>query len=119
MWEPITDFAGSVGMKEAAQIYGTKVQTFLFVSGVASYLAVGVWVGAPHHIPLVLKDLDPAIFLAQLPQLSDPLLNHLRNGTLLHEGQGEVRVRMETHHSAETTPRMVSTRALMFAFVWC
>ena len=77
------------------------------------YLAVGVWVGATHGIPLVLKDLDPAVVSAQLSQLLHPLLDHLDDGALFHQGQCQVRVRMEAHHSA-ATPKMVNSGVVIW-----
>ena len=64
------------------------------------HLAVWMWVGASHDIALVLEDLHPLVFLPQLLQLLGPGSYDSKYLLLLHEWEGEVRVWVETHHTA-------------------
>ena len=64
-----------------------------------------VWIGASHDVAFVLKDLHPAILLPQLLQLLRPGSYHSKDLLLLHQRQGEVRVRVEAHHAAGALSR--------------
>ena len=63
------------------------------------HLTVGVGVGTAHHFPLVLKHLHPLVCLPQFCDLIGPFVNHSAYLSQFHEGQGQVRARMKTHHT--------------------
>ena len=64
-----------------------------------SHLAVWVWVGAAHDVAFVLKHLHPAVGGAQVHDLMGPLVHHLPHLLHRHQREGDIRTRMEAHHS--------------------
>lgn len=64
-----------------------------------SHLAVWVWVGAAHDVAFVLKHLHPAVGGPQVRDLMGPLVHHLPHLLHRHQREGDIRTRMEAHHS--------------------
>ena len=64
-----------------------------------SHLAVWVWVGAAHDVAFVFKHLHPAVGGPQVGNLMGPLVYHLPHLHHCHQREGDIRTRMEAHHS--------------------
>lgn len=58
-----------------------------------------VWIGAAHDVAFVLKYLDPLVRLAQLVQLLHPRVNYYDDVIDSHKWEGQIGVRVETHHT--------------------
>ena len=72
-----------------------------------------MWVGASHHVALVLKDLHPPVLVSQLPQLFSPGSYDTNNLLLFHEREGEIRVWMETHHTTGPLSRSYTQKRVI------
>ena len=57
-------------------------------------------VGTTHDLALVLKYLHPSLCLPEVFNLPRPLIHNLANLLHHHQGKGDVRSRMEAHHTA-------------------
>ena len=83
---------------------------------VLRHLTVGVGVRTSHHFPLVLKHLHPLVRLPEFRDLIGPFVNHSAYLRQLHDRQGQVRARMETHHTTVRDKGERSVRMHMHSF---
>ena len=72
---------------------------------------MGVGVGAAHHFPSVFKHLHPLVGPTQLCDLIGPFVNDPAYLGEVHEGEGQIGARMETHDTTSTGTDTVGTIA--------
>lgn len=70
------------------------------------HLAMGVRVGAAHHLALVFKYLYPFVHLTKFCNLIGPFVNDPPYLGELHEGEGHIGARMEAHDTTEGSGRV-------------
>ena len=63
------------------------------------HLTVRMWVGTPHNFALVFKYLDPPLCLAEVFHLTCPLIYYPSYLLHCHQWKGNIRTRVETHHT--------------------